>query len=209
MPFKANTFWSSKMTLHPTIQHCYYRITEVSNIPNVPGLYSWHLWIDSTNSKKYSQIFKQKRVDVTIKSNLSESFEGAIVHANHDKDIFDAGIDLNLCNLASIAMCPPLYIGISSRLGQRLGQHVDEFDKIIKGAIPIPVATLTASQFDTIYESQHFAARMGFVVKDLSNLNANNLLIKTIELPTGYNKRELQRVETFLNRTFIPIYGRK
>ena len=209
MPFKVNTFWNDKFNIHPDVKHCYYRITEVGNVPEVPGIYSWHLWIDNVNSANYSQVFKQKRVDVHIKSNLNDRFKGAIEHVDHEKDIFEPGIDLNLCNMASIAMCPPLYIGISKTLGSRLAQHVDEFDKIIKGVVPTPIDTLKAKQFDTIYESQHFAQRMGFVVTKFGNMNANNLLVKTLELPVGYDRKKLQQVETFLNRTYFPIYGRK
>ena len=209
MPFKVDTYWNNKLASNPNIKHCYYRITEVPHIPNVPGIYSWHLWIDNANNKKYSQIFKQKRIDITVESNLSEKFIGAIKHSGHQEDIFDSTIDINLCNIASIAMCPPLYIGISKNLGVRLGQHFDEFDKIIKGIKATPIDTIKSSHFDTIYESQHFAQRMGFVISKFNNLNANNLLIKTIEMPIGYSKDDLRKVETFLNRTFIPIYGRK
>lgn len=209
MPYKVTSFWNNKIVANPNIKHCYYRITEVPHIPRVPGIYSWHLWIDNVNNNKYSQIFKQKRVNVTIKSNLNDEFDGEIVHSGAESDIFDPAIDIDLCNWASIAMCPPLYIGISKNLGKRLKDHVDELNDIVAGTIPTPVNTLLASQFDTIYESQHFAQRMGFVVSKLSNLNARNLLIKTIEMPLGYSWSDLQKVEKFLNRTYFPIYGRK
>lgn len=209
MPYKAATFWNNKLRSHPNIRHCYYRISDVQNIPAVPGIYSWHLWIDNVNGDKYSQVFKQKRVKVNIKSNLSENYEGDLPHVDMDSSIFDSSLDINLCNIASIAMCPPLYIGISKDLKDRLSQHVDEFNKIVKGTIPTPVPTLSSTQFDTIYESQHFAQRMGFVVSKLSNLNSTNLLIKTIEMPMGYSRLELFKVEKFLNRTYFPIYGRR
>ena len=209
MPFRVHSFWNNKLTAHPTINHCYYRIIEIPHVPSVPGIYSWHLWIDNSNTQKYSQVFKQKRVDITVESNLSDKFSGQIRHAGYNEDIFDPATDIDLCNIASLAMCPPLYIGISKDLGKRLRQHVDEYEKVINGVIATPITTLKADQFDTIYESQHFASRMGFVVTRFGNLNANNLLVKTIEMPAGYSRSELLRVEKFLNRTFIPIYGRR
>lgn len=209
MPYTVDSFWTSKLAAIPSVSHCYYKVTDIPHIPDVPGLYSWHLWIDSTNTDRYSQVFKHKRAKIDIQSNLSEQFQGFVQHVGHDKDIFDTTTDLNICNVASIAMCPPLYIGISTKLRTRLSQHVDELDKIIKGIKPTPVSTVLKSQFDTIWESQHFAQRMGYVIKKLNNRNANNLLIKTIEMPVGYAKKDLQTIETFLNRTYIPIYGRR
>jgi len=209
MPYTINTFWANKLAATPNVKHCYYRLVEVPQIPDVPGLYSWHLWIDNANSTKYSQIFKHKRVKVNIEANLTEKFEGDLHHAGYDTDIFQSKTDMDICNLASIAMCPPLYIGISGKLGQRLKQHTDELEKIIKGAIPTPVDTIRKRQYDTIYESQHFAERMGYVISKLNSLNAPNLLIKTLEMPMTYTKQDLQTIEKFLNRTYIPIYGRR
>ena len=180
MPYTVNTFWANKLAGFPATKHCYYKLSEVPQIPDVPGIYSWHLWIDNNNTTRYSQVFKHKRVKVNIVSNLSDQFDGTINHVDHATDIFQSAIDINVCNLSSIAMCPPLYIGIAKKLGTRLTQHKDELDKIIKGTTPIPRNTLLKSQYDSIYESQHFAARMGFVIRKLNNHNAQNLLIKTL-----------------------------
>ena len=209
MPYTVNTFWTNKLAPVANTKHCYYRLADVAQIPNVPGIYSWHLWIDTNNTTKYSQVFKHKRIKINVESNLSDVFKGHIDHVGHDTDIFNPVIDLTVCNLASIAMCPPLYIGISKDLGQRLTNHKDELDKILKGIIPTPVDTISKRKFDTIWESQHFAQRMGFVISKLNNHNAQNLLIKTLEMPSTYPWSDLQKVEAFLNRTYFPIYGRK
>src|SRR5581483_12198979 len=104
MPYSSNTFWTNKLAAFPNVKHCYYRLADIAQIPDVPGLYSWHLWLDNSNTTKYSQIFKHKRVQVSIESNLSDKFEGHISHKDHDSDIFDPVTDINMCNLASIAM---------------------------------------------------------------------------------------------------------
>lgn len=101
-------------------------------------------------------------------------------------------------------------IGISKNLKTRLNTHYRELQKIYNGKVTLePPKKLGQTDFDTIVESSHFAQRMGFSLKSFSKLNLNALYIKTIELDNSYTWPDLQRVEKYLNRTYIPLYGRK
>lgn len=207
---KVNDFWDTKHMLHSNKNHGIYNVRELNLLPESPGLYSWHINSTNINFGSYYKVFKQKKVDINISGHLKELYKGEVKREYYDRDFSSPTIDHNLCEYASSVFCPPLYIGISKNLNKRLKTHFSELEKIYSGITPIPKpTTLGQTQFDTIVESSHFAQRIGFTFVDLKDLRLEDLFIKTIELDSSYSWSELQKVEKYLNRTFVPIYGRK
>lgn len=211
--FMANTvkdFWESISKVHTFDNHGYYRINEITKIPSKPGIYGWFISVNQHNFDDYFKVFKQKRIKINIKGNLNEEYDGNVKNIFSSKNFASPTIDHALCELSSYIFCPPIYIGISKDLNKRLTEHTGELNKIITGKIkPSSPLKLGQTDFDTMYESKHFAQRVGFVLHSLNIFNINPIFIKTIELPLTYSWIQLQKVEKYLNRTYLPIYGRK
>ncbi len=203
-------FWSNLNRKHPNKVHGIYKATQLYDVPKVPGIYSWHINTTELNFKDYFKVFKQKKINVNLSGNLKEKYLGEIRNVYHDKDFNFPSTDYSLCEFASFAFCPPMYIGISVNLHSRLNDHYRELEKIHFGKVKLGASKkLDRTRFDTIFESQHFAQRLGHTLVDLKNLKLDSVFIKTIELDVGYAKSELHKVEKYLNRTFIPLYGRR
>lgn len=209
MPVNVKDFWDKLERKHLKI-HGVYRTNEFNKLPEKPGLYSWHINSSALNFGSYFKAFKQKKVEINVKGNLTEKYEGEIKRAYYENDFDSPLIDHDLCEFASHVFCPPLYIGISVSLKTRINDHFAELVKIYNGKITLPTVTkIGQTDFDTIVESSHFAQRFGFTLFELKNIKLDDVFLKTIELDSTYSWADLQRVEKYLNRTFIPMYGRK
>ena len=210
MAKKVQDFWMNMESKFSEYSHCVYSVTDFDQITETPGLYSWHAIADQVNIDNYFKLFKQKRLNVDAKGNLKESYSGHIQNTFFEKDFQMPNVDFDLCQIASLAFCPPLYIGMSKNLNQRLKDHYSELEKIYTGKIELQESTeLGPLDFDTAYESSHFAQRIGHIISGLNSIRLNSLFIKTIELGEDYESPELRKVEKYLNRSFVPIYGRR
>ena len=163
--------------------------------------------MDITTTSKF---LSKKRLDVNLKGNLKELYAGKIKNSFYSKDFASTSFDFDLCEYASSVFCPPIYIGISKDLKKRLATHIRELENIYTGKVKLSKPSKVGqTDFDTIIESSHFAQRIGFTLAELKNISIDSLFIKTIELDKTYTWSDLQKVEKYINRTFIPIYGRK
>lgn len=209
MSHKVIDFWNDNLLKHSDKSHGIYKATELYKVPESPGIYSWHIGSSPVNFNHYFKAFKQKKLSVSINGHLKEEYDGEIRRKYFDKD-FDISLDQQLCELASTIFCPPLYIGISKNLNKRLNQHFRELEKIYNGTIKLSTPpNVGKTDFDTIIESSHFAQRIGHTLFNLNKISLRDIFIKTVELDKSYSWTKLQKVEKYLNRTFIPIYGRK
>ncbi|WP_207424296.1 hypothetical protein [Desertivirga brevis] len=210
MDNKVNNYWLKVLSGSSINDHCVYALSELDKIPEVPGIYAWYLKLDSTNLEDYFKLYKQKRIKVNIEGPLKESYQGSIKSTYNAKDFESPSIDFDLCEIASLAFSPPLYIGISKNLKRRLNEHGDELEDIYFGKTKLsPPTPLRKIDFDTEKESSHFAQRIGTTIKSFRKMKLSSLYIRTIEMPVGYIWNDLQKVEKYLNRTYNPIYGRK
>jgi len=210
MSVTVHDFWNSLSVAHSAKRHGVYKLKEFGDLPETPGLYSWHVNFSSVNRERYYQLFKQKKINIDVQGNLKEAYKGEVKGHFEQKNFDTSLVDHDLCEFASYVFCPPLYIGISRNLKKRLRDHFTELEKIFTGSTPLPTPIIVGqTQFDTIIESGHFAQRLGFTILDLGNITLDELFVKTIEMDVSYPWIELQKVEKYLNRTFIPIYGRK
>lgn len=210
MDNKINNFWINALKTSKIDDHCVYSLSELHKIPSVPGIYAWYLKMDSANSDDYFKIYKQKKVSVNVKGHLKESYSGEVRHIYNPIDYVNPGLDFDLCEIASLAFSPPLYIGISKNLKSRLKDHARELHDIYFNKVKLATPpALGKTDFDTIVESAHFAQRVGHSISSFNKINLSALVIKTIEMPATYVWDDLQKVEKYLNRTYNPVYGRK
>jgi hypothetical protein len=210
MSYRVSDYWNTLLSSSIVQEHSFYDMSALDKIPEAPGLYAWYLVVNNHNISEYYKIFKQKKVKVSIEGSLKEAYEGEVRNIYYEEDFKTPVIDHDLCAVASLAFSPPLYIGISKSLRTRLKQHAEELTKIYYGKVALSTPPpLGKTEFDTIHESSHFAQRIGFTIKNHLTVNLTSLRIKTLEMPPGYHWQDLQRVEKYINRTFIPMYGRK
>jgi hypothetical protein len=210
MSNSIDNFWINTLKTSKINDHCVYSLADLHKIPNVPGIYAWYLKMDRSNADDYFKIFKQKKVGVQVTGHLKENYIGEVKHSYRASDYHNPGLDFDLCEIASLAFSPPLYIGISKDLKSRLAVHAKELQDIyfkkVKLMTPPP---LGKTDFDTIVESAHFAQRVGHSITSFNKITLNALVIRTIEMPNTYVWSDLQKVEKYLNRTYNPVYGRK
>ncbi|MFN7704056.1 MAG: hypothetical protein ACK5OS_05480 [Chryseotalea sp.] len=205
-----SNYWTNVLSTSKVDRHGVYGLSDLHKIPNVPGLYAWYIAVSSANFSDYYKIFKQKKVTVKIEGVLQDKYHGEIQNIYNDKNFPSAGIDYDLCEVASLAFSPPLYIGISIDLRKRLIDHSSELTKVLYGKLPLPSPLpIGKTEFDTIYESAHFALRIGHTIVNYPTVDLASFKIKTLELPKSFTWQDLQRVERYMNRTYIPVYGRK
>ncbi len=202
--------------LFPALQEVkrqnFYRLSEVHKIPDVPGIYGWYLFATEGSGEDYYKIFKKKKLSVQIKGPLQEKYQGEARCEFDEKDFRTTESNTELFAISSFAFSPPVYIGISKNLKRRIGEHWRKLNKIfLAGGISEPQDSEALGIFDldTIVESEHFAQRFGYSLKGCRTINLNSIFIKTIEMRDGYPWGKLQKVEKYLNRTYLPIYGRK
>ena len=179
------------------------KFNELHLAPARPGLYAWYAAPNPGASlQDYHGIYKSRTLNAFISGNLKEQYEGTL----YAKALsYPSSEDRALLEAAAEAFSPPLYIGVSSDLRNRLSTH----SEMLKDAMY--TAELSESpneqvQSDTNEESASFAARMSLYARDTS-LGVTAFHVRMIVLPEGYARHKLLSVETFLNRTYTPHYG--
>ena len=116
-----------------------YSVTDFEDIPEKPGLYSWHLYMNRLNGdriKQYNKFYRFNEYKVTLEGSLNEMIKGdanGVTSQRFQKrsislDREDKPLNKKLLGLSTIIFNPPLYIGRSNKLRTRLKKHFDHFD---------------------------------------------------------------------------------
>jgi hypothetical protein len=186
-----------------------------------PGIYAWYIRVlrgaqNADDLMPYSALFGAKRLNLVATGTLGETYNGqlnrAAAFASRSPE-FAAMIAS-----ASTIFCPPLYIGISLNIHKRLKSHRDALQLALSGGTPSIAALTTTTPSsptssedsieDTDQESSLFGERLGRLLREQNISDINNLFIKVI-YQDAYDRKELLHSEAFVNRTFLPLYGRK
>lgn len=191
-----------------------YRVTEIHDVPEMPGMYSWHLICLEDERWDYHTFFKQITYDIHLKNFLGDEYKGE-VSAEDFRDLSrnDTTGD-EFMKLATAFFSPPIYIGISEKdVSSRLSDHKRILSEIInKGRVPNSLHEIFRERAELKYQDlSQFAERAGELVIE-RELFERNFLIKVINFKDGNSYRDaefdIKELEYFLNRTFIPLLGR-
>ena len=189
-----------------------YRMSDFDSLPESPGLYSWHIFGDSSRGEEYHAFHKVKRLSVVVSGQLQENYSGPITADKYDDIPSDTDYDSELLKLASAGFSPPIYIGRSKNLRTRLMGHKSKFDNVeVPSFEELEEMELPDDEIDEEGESNFFAKRLACLI-DTSDLYENSFVVKVVynsnyeNLEDYYSK--VKSTENLLNRTFHPLLGR-
>jgi len=183
-----------------------YRTNQISEIPKSLGIYAWFLAYDyNTDHNDYHDVFKSSIITSTVEGIFKDVYTGPIKQQAFS---FDENIVFSsFLNEVISLFCPPVYIGISSNLRNRLSTHRDELNSLLYSEEAFKYNE--NAKIDSDGESYNFAIRLARVLRSVDSIGLRNLRIKVIEAGEGMKRDEVFAIEKYLNRTYTPIYGRK
>lgn len=190
-----------------------YTPTSIYNAPQSPGIYGWYAEVASGNVESYHRIHQNKAYEVRLKSYFGEEYSGKTKRVPKAVPLEPPGSE-PLSIIASMVFGTPLYIGISKNLNHRLNTHLNLLSDALNISTEDALTYLKGSEKeikmnDSDSESKDFGVRLGFFLKEIPFFNISSLRIRTIEMKEGYSWNDLQKVEKFLNRIYLPPYGKK
>jgi len=185
-----------------------YLPNQLGDIPELPGIYAWYISPRMhTKPQVYHEVFKQRELYSFVRGTLQDNYEGQLTAKPYTFDIIQ---DKSLLIEAVRQFSPPIYIGISINLQKRIRTHIKMLNKFVYSRQGDEVSDISGTEIDSEKESQYFAQRIGTVIRNSKDsIDINSFTIKIMQLDKNCPKRKLLEVEKFLNRTFIPYYGRR
>lgn len=210
----------------------------LNNIPEKSaGLYSWHLANHEVHKfalSEYHDVFKPKRFSVSLSSDFRDRYSGS---ANNDSRLSrveddDLGFlktnksfhksSQETMNLLTEIFSPPLYIGRSKNLQDRIRKHFQQFDDKLKSKRTwfdtndlsrYMEEGFPSEKIDDDLESSYFGERLAYFMLKAANgdtsFDQNNLFVKIVIFKKVNYPEEINDFEYFLNRSYCPIFGRK
>jgi hypothetical protein len=175
------------------------------------GLYAWYLRLPkdpnpALDLASYSRIFGSKNFTLEAKSVFGERYQGAATR----QPSFDPASHPFASSVltASTIFCPPVYIGISINIRQRLMLHLKRLNEALQGAETLLPTDDMSEEQDTADESSAFGHRMGYLLRSNGIRDIERLFVKIIYQPQA-SAADLKKAEYFVNRTFLPFCGRR
>ena len=196
---------------NPKFEVDYYKLDNFDFIPSTTGIYSWYLTCNSTNYKNYYDFYKSESYSAFLKGNLLQNFQGKLLAQKTQKfEESENYFDDQLLEKVSSNFSPPIYIGISTDLHERLNTHKKRLQNHLNDISKITnLRSGFRSKADSDKESEVFAQRLAKLLMDSGNLYESNLLVKIIYIEKKRIKKDvLLNIENFLNRTYHPLLGR-
>jgi hypothetical protein len=172
-----------------------YDITEVYRAPSDPGIYAWYIYIPSNDDQiSYHRILKKRSLSIRAKGYLKEKYEG---NMELKSVISEEAGESNFLEKVTKFFCPPIYIGIAEEqdLDERLEQHRKGINEVV----------LNGERDD----KNEFADRIGKKIRKTEGVSINSLYAKAYPVKNNQRIKELKSIEFFLNRTYVPFYGKK
>jgi len=194
----------------------YFTWSDISNAPEVPGLYAWYMTttlrgadLDNEedtrkNLKTLANQLRYQELEITAAGNLSLSYSGLMRHCHLGcNDDFTDLIDKvfynkserklfsSILELSTPFFSPPLYIGVTKNLNNRLLQHKQEIM-----SSELPAGNCFAKE-----------ARVRGITGD--KLSAFTFTCTDPSIGMDDARETFEAVETVLNRLYHPILGRR
>lgn len=177
------------------------------------GLYAWYARVlektdPLTNMTSYDKVFASRKMSVEAKGNLGEVYKGVVTKCS----VLGGDVPglYNAVSAASTVFCPPLYIGISNDVKGRLSQHLKSLEAVLRSVAPQDAGLESSNEeeLDTEAESSVFGERVGKILRANGIANETLLFIKVI-YTDNLSRADLRKTETYVNRVFVPMCGRR
>lgn len=195
--------------------------TNIDKFENKKGVYAWYLMpaeTDSDGLNDYYKIFNNKKFTATFKAKFNEEYFGENIRNTEEdknkeyiKDKSFSDKQKFAFQLSALFLSPPIYVGVSDDLKERLSTHFEELN--------IKIGTNFDELQDYYDESNNkesaarFASRICKAVKISDNRNSwtiNNFVVKVMVFKDEEMTNPIvQDIEGILNRTFKPTMGKK
>ena len=177
-----------------------------------PGIYAWYLRVlpkndPALNMGYVDRVFASKRMNVEVSGNLGERYQGILTKDPSFSGDISSFHDTVLT--ASTIFCPPLYIGISKNIKNRLSQHFKSLEAaLLRSSNDDGDLILTNEDIDEDAESNVFGERIGRVLR-VNNIKTVAPLFIKVTYPDQVSNADLLKAESYVNRLYVPICGRR
>lgn len=171
-----------------------YKAADVDDAPEAPGFYAWYLRLNSKDSfLDYHEVFKDRSLTTRARGDLLEEYSGELSLQEVDLEMVN---DFSLLKEATAAFSPPLYIGIT--VDRTLKRRLKEHRKVLNDSI-----------YGGVEDPGEFGERIALVLNRGGNISVNDFFTRVIPVENPESRKQLQEIEYYLNRTYVPIYGKK
>ncbi len=216
---KKDRHWFLIMTYYQNIQNRtnfnVFKFDEFDQIPKERGIYSWHCYINQDPQlSEYNTLYRNSRIKLKAKGILQNKFGGIMETEELNlKDLGGSTHDPILLSYTTLFLSSPLYIGIACKgnetLHSRLNTHKKGINRILQNLRNSNGSTrITIIKSLRKKENSKLAIRISLLLSKFSAITENNLFIRVLPLEM-YSDRQIKNIETYLNRTFHPILGRR
>lgn len=181
---------------------------ELEALDDEPGLYSWHLTPRFPGETAAAQsLYSAGTLSGTLNANLGRVYDGKFSVRALTTEVRDEAWDA--IAFFSEYSSPPIYIGQSATLRTRLTTHATALRRELY-SINVDFSDdhrgLVTS--DTDQESAQFAVRLAKAMRARGLGSLNSLRIRVYTGNCFHEKSLRLNAERWLNRTYVPIFGR-
>lgn len=186
-----------------TVDLTFYSFNEIDSIDGASaGWYCWFYVPDEPESIAQDFV-RMYRPIAQVTGIFGTSYSG-VLQASEQEPHTDNPPDFQNLQKLCVAFAPPLYIGISKNLGQRLKAHRRQLlDEFFSGEIRDDPDI--GFESDSEEESSYFAKRVAREMRRFG-VTPEELYVKCLVAPDARTLRPLEKV---VNRMFLPAYGRR
>jgi len=185
------------------ISYSYYSINELDLIKNSCGWYCW-VYIPENPENKGMGIYRIYELETISSTNFGMAFNGSLKNIEPKNKVSLKTDQLYNMQATLLAFSPPLYIGISTILNQRLKTHKRQLEEFIQNS-QLEEDIKSRIIPDSDEESRFFGHRIGKKIVEL-DIKLTELYVKVVYTKS---KENLKNIELILNKMLYPPYGRR
>lgn len=171
-----------------------YEASDIDDVPEFPGFYAWYLRLQNRDAfSDYHEVFKDRRLETKARGDLLEEYSGEISLQEIELEMVS---DFELLKDATVAFSPPLYIGVT--VDQNLRKRLKDHRKVLNDAI-----------YGGVDDAGEFGERIALVLNQGGNISVNDFFVRVVPVEDPESRDQIEEIEYYLNRTYVPIYGKK
>ena len=187
-------------------------VTNLNQAEEKAGIYAWFLPFpkstDSSSLDAYLNFFQASKLDVNIKGHFGQRFRGEAIEVVRNL-MCDDKVSSNLLFQATAALMPPIYVGISANVCNRLRTHYDSFQTALNlGFKKIEEQAWKEADSDSKSESHYFGQRLANSILESGFTDSRHLFVKIV-YDDASTRVQLRNIEYAMNRLYQPILGRR